>query len=99
MVEVNVFTEPFNTSVVLASGLEGLVDGVQVLVATHLANPSVGSIKSWFIGQIDTHGQPTLSDLGVHIISAVVISINLSQNSDISALSRVQGSVEDNLLI
>jgi len=89
MVEVNVFTEPFNTSVVLASGLEGLVDGVQVLVATNSADPSVGGRLCWFISQIDTHGQPTLSDLGVHIISAVVVSVNLSQNSDISAFSRV----------
>jgi hypothetical protein len=68
---------------VLVAVLQGLVDGLDVLVAAHLSNPGFGWNVDWLVLKIKTCRVPSLPYFRIDIPSDVVDTINCLHYGDV----------------
>ena len=80
-VEVLVFVVPLDAEGSLATINKGLVDWLDVLVASHRSNPVVSVRVHRLVLQVQAHSVPALSDFGVGVWSHIKISIDLGHDA------------------
>lgn len=82
-IEVDVIVVPGDAERRLAAFLKGSVDGMNVLVAAHLTNPSLRGRVDCRVRVVQAHSVPSHSDLGVRLGRAVENAVDVRQDGKV----------------